>query len=120
MYRESSGPNVRFEFLGGPPGRVAAAAAADALGIRVIDRTNTTGAYMFVFEYAPDESTPDGLREIGRDKTWNPKPGFDAPMAAPKAPSLLAALAAIGLKLEPIRVPREYLVIDRIERPSPN
>jgi uncharacterized protein (TIGR03435 family) len=25
-----------------------------------------------------------------------------------------------GLKLEPARAPREFIVIDRVERPSPN
>jgi uncharacterized protein (TIGR03435 family) len=119
IYGESSGPNMRWEYLGQPPGAVAGAAAL-AMGVRVIDRTGTTGTYQFVFEFAPDDTTPDALRGIGQLKTWNPKPGFDAPMTAPKAPSLLAALAAIGLKLEPIKVPREYLVIDRIERPTAN
>jgi uncharacterized protein (TIGR03435 family) len=41
-------------------------------------------------------------------------------MAAPKAPTVFAARAAIGLKVEPIRVPREFIMIDRAERPSPN
>jgi uncharacterized protein (TIGR03435 family) len=41
-------------------------------------------------------------------------------MALPKAPPLLAALEQLGLKLEPIRLPREFIVIDRVERPGPN
>ena len=42
-------------------------------------------------------------------------------MTTTKAPSILTALEQqLGLKLEPIRVPREFIVIDHIERPSPN
>lgn len=119
VYGESSGPNMRWEYLGGSPGRVASAAAV-ATGMRVIDRTGLAGNYTFVLEFAPDDTTPDALRDIGQAKTWNPKPGFDAPMTAPKAPTLTMALAAIGLKLEPIKVPREFLVIDRIARPTAN
>ena len=41
-------------------------------------------------------------------------------MTIPKAPSIFAAVEQLGLKLEPIRVPREFIVIDHVERPSPN
>jgi len=38
----------------------------------------------------------------------------------PNVPSLNAALEAMGLKLEKTRGPRGYIVIDHIERPSPD
>ena len=41
-------------------------------------------------------------------------------MTIPKAPSVFAAVEQLGLELEPTRVPREFIVIDKVERPSPN
>jgi uncharacterized protein (TIGR03435 family) len=38
-----------------------------------------------------------------------------------RAPTIFDALEQqLGLRLEPVQVPREYLVIDSIERPDPN
>jgi uncharacterized protein (TIGR03435 family) len=38
-----------------------------------------------------------------------------------RAPTIFDALEQqLGLRLEPVQVPREYLVIDSIERPGPN
>jgi uncharacterized protein (TIGR03435 family) len=38
-----------------------------------------------------------------------------------RAPAIFDALEQqLGLRLEPVQVPREYLVIDAIERPGPN
>jgi uncharacterized protein (TIGR03435 family) len=38
----------------------------------------------------------------------------------PAGPSIFTALERIGLKLEPAKGPREYLVIDSVSRPSAN
>jgi uncharacterized protein (TIGR03435 family) len=39
----------------------------------------------------------------------------------PRAPTIFDALEQqLGLRLEPVQVPREYLVIDAIERPGRN
>src|SRR5262249_15057715 len=69
--------------------------------------------FVFRFEFKPDDqvSVSDGRFE--------PRSG-DAVSAEPPAPSLNGALEAIGLKLEKAKGPRGYLVIDAIERPSPD
>jgi uncharacterized protein (TIGR03435 family) len=91
-----------------------------AMGVRVIDRTNITDRFTYTWDFGIDEQTPGVLDELKQAKTWNPKPGWDSPMTIPKAPSIFAAVEQLGLKLEPIRVPREFIVVDRVERPSPN
>ena len=46
---------------------------------------------------------------------------YRTPMTLPKAPSIFTAPEQqLGLKLEPIRVPREFIVIDQVERPAAN
>lgn len=64
----------------------------------VIDRTGLTGAYDFKLEWAPDPaSNADGR------------------------PSLFTALQEqLGLKLQPSTAPLAVVVIDRIERPTPD
>jgi uncharacterized protein (TIGR03435 family) len=39
----------------------------------------------------------------------------------PRGQTVFAAVEdQLGLKLEPARAPRDFIVIDRVERPSPN
>lgn len=64
----------------------------------VIDRTGLTGTYEFTLRYAPDQRTTSG-----------------------ELPSLFTALEEqLGLKLVPDRAPLQVLVIDHIERPTPD
>ena len=75
---------------------------ADRLGLSghiVIDKTGITEKFDFHVEYAPD----------GADMT-----------ADAAALPLFSSLAQLGLKLEPAKGPREFVVIDHIERPSEN
>jgi uncharacterized protein (TIGR03435 family) len=79
----------------------------------VIDKTGTAGTFDLYAEFVPDESTPALL---GRAM-------FAAPLGvAPEpGPSFIPALQQqLGLKLEPAKGPREFLIIDHIERPSEN
>ena len=72
----------------------------------VVDRTGLKGLYDLVLQFTPEGMTPrtDGL----------PGPSVDGT-------SLFTALQEqLGLKLEPQHGPVEFLVIDRIERPTPN
>jgi uncharacterized protein (TIGR03435 family) len=72
----------------------------------VIDRTGLPGAYDFVLRYTPDGVSPraDGVATPMTDGT-----------------SLVTALQEqLGLKLESQRGPVEYLIIDKVERPSPD
>jgi uncharacterized protein (TIGR03435 family) len=120
VYGDWNGPNMRTEHVAQSPGSVAGSAGA-ALGARVVDRTGITDRFVFAWEFAPDETTPAYFRDMGSERTGSRRPGFDGSSALPKAPSIFTALEQqLGLKLEPIQVPREFIVIDRVERPSPN
>ncbi len=79
----------------------------------VIDKTGLTGMFDLYAEFIPDESMP-GL--LGRKL-------FAAPDGTPAepGPSIVAALQQqLGLRLEPAKGPREFLIIDHVERPSEN
>jgi uncharacterized protein (TIGR03435 family) len=65
----------------------------------VIDRTGVTEKFDFHLEYAPEAADSGGDEVV---------------------PSIFAALGEIGLKLEPAKGLREFVVIDHIERPSGN
>jgi uncharacterized protein (TIGR03435 family) len=119
VYGETNGPNYHFELVNSTPGMVAGLAGG-SMGVRVVDRTNITDRFIYSWDFGIDEQTPRALEALQRGKTWNPKPGWDGAMTIPKAPSIFKAVEQLGLKLEPIRVPREFIVIDRVERPSPN
>ena len=91
-----------------------------SLKVRVVDRTNIDDRFIYSWDFGIDDQTPGALEDLQRGKTWNPKPGWDSPMTIPRAASIFAAVEQLGLTLEPIRVPREFIVVDRVERPSPN
>jgi uncharacterized protein (TIGR03435 family) len=88
-------------------GRAAAGPNASAFaalnGLLVLDKTGI-----------PETDTFDFVLEFGVevDAAANPP--------APSGPTIFDALEQLGLKLEPSKGPREYVVIDQIERPSPN
>jgi uncharacterized protein (TIGR03435 family) len=109
------GPNIRVQHLGQPDLRGTSLAVADALGVRVVDRTGLQGAFNFTWEYHPDDTTPHSLSVIQRVLSQSGTAASTAP-----APSLQDALTQLGLKLEPIQLRREYVVIDRVARPSVN
>jgi bla regulator protein BlaR1 len=78
------------------------------IGRSVVDRTGLTGNWDFELTYTPDRLP------------FRP-PGQDPPAFDPNGPSLSTAMQEqLGLKLESIRGPMEVLVIDSVERPSPN
>ena len=70
--------------------------------------------FNYVLEFGLDDSTPGRLPM--------PRP-VDETVSAdiPSGPNIFTALEQqLGLKLEPTKLPREYIVIDRLERPTPN
>jgi len=80
----------------------------------VIDKTGITGNVDYHVVFAVDESTP-GFR--------GPPPSPDGTPVAedPVGPSVFTAVEQqLGLKLNPARGARDYLVIDSISRPTPN
>jgi len=82
----------------------------------VIDQTGAAGTYTFHLEYAPDSlpSAPPGRGGDAADPGRAPSP--DSAL-----PTIFAALQEqLGLKLVPEKGPVEYLVIDRVERPTAN
>ncbi len=83
----------------------------------VIDKTGIAGKFDVHLEFAPDETTPVGLRGGGEPSG---DPGA-APMDTAAAPPIAAALQQqLGLKLVPAKGPGDFLVIDRVEKPSEN
>ena len=77
-----------------------------------MNRTGLTGRYNFSLTWAPDRlPTSDPLRP----------PGDELPPIDPDAPALRTALEEqLGLKVESTSGPVEILVIESIERPTPN
>ena len=71
----------------------------------VIDRTCVTGRYDFVLRWTPENF---------QDAAANAGPSRDG------TPIVTALQEQLGLKLEAQRAPVEFLIIDRIEPPSPD
>jgi uncharacterized protein (TIGR03435 family) len=74
----------------------------------VLDKTGLTGKYDFQLEFsrAPDAPLP---------------PGLSLPPANDSEPTIFDALKdQLGLKLVPIKLPLNEIVIDHIEKPSEN
>jgi uncharacterized protein (TIGR03435 family) len=98
----------RIQFSGMPLS-VFANGIAGQVGRMVIDRTGLTGNWDFEMTFAPE-------RPIGAVG-----PGVELPPVDPDAPTLFTAVQEqLGLKLDPTKGPVEVLVIDSIERPTPD
>ena len=81
-------------------------------GIGVTDKTGITDKFNWDLEYLVDANAGPG-------STSGIIPVADTNV--PRAPTIFDALEQqLGLRLEPTQVPREYLVIDSIERPGAN
>jgi uncharacterized protein (TIGR03435 family) len=84
----------------------------------VFNRTGIAGKYNFSLEWAPDETAPGGAGR-GGDRGGLPVATPDAD--DPAGVSIFTAVQQqLGLKLEPAKGPREFLVIDHVEKPSGN
>jgi uncharacterized protein (TIGR03435 family) len=72
----------------------------------VVDRTDLKGNYDLTIVFAPDQS---------------PQGSADTPVTDSNAPSIFTALEEqLGLKLESERGPVDVLVIDHVEKPTPD
>jgi uncharacterized protein (TIGR03435 family) len=81
----------------------------------VIDKTGIAGLFDFHLEFAVDQTTPRFL--VGGDLSAPPGDLSNPP----GGPSIFTAVQQqLGLKLEPTKGPREFLVIDHVEKPSEN
>ena len=102
-----NGLNVNWQVHGGTLDDLSRALGVDLDRI-VINRTAIAGKFDFHLEFAPDETTP-------ALKSWL------AAADPSSGPSIFTAIQQqLGLKLESAKGPREFLVIDSIERPSEN
>jgi len=84
----------------------------------IINRTGipATARFNYLLEYFPDDSLSAG----GKSLLGGIQIASD-PSAVPRAPGFFTALEVqLGLKLVPARAPYEFVVIDQVERPSPN
>jgi uncharacterized protein (TIGR03435 family) len=77
----------------------------------VVDQTGLTGRYDFLLRFAPD---PGQVANFGGLAPANPN-DLDAP------PDIFTAFEQqLGIKLQPTRALVDVMVIEKIERPSPN
>jgi uncharacterized protein (TIGR03435 family) len=116
--RRRNGTSVKWETRGSTLDEFARSLGGDLDRI-IINKTGITGKYDFHLEFAPDETTA-GLNELRVGP--NGEPGFPQPTASdpPGAPSIFTAIQQLGLKLESAKGPRDFLVIERAEKPSEN
>ena len=91
---------------------------ASRLDRDVVDKTGIAGKFDVHFEFSADDLAAIRPRPVAPDDpsqgTYIPE-GDDATFAA-----FQSALGRLGLKLEPAKGSRQFLVIDRIERPAEN
>jgi uncharacterized protein (TIGR03435 family) len=104
----NAGGHVRWTF-GGMPLSNLAGRLSSQLKVHVIDSTDVKDKFVFRFEFQQDDTASDRQLE-SRAVTGDGQP----------APSLNAALEAMGLRIEKVKAPRGFLVIDHIERPTPD
>ena len=90
---------------------------ANQMGRPVIDQTGLTGAYDVDLQWTPEPGQTVGGPFGG---ALGGPGGGPAPAEATSGPSLVTALAEIGLKLDSGKGPVETIVIEKLERPSEN
>src|SRR5262249_16184749 len=77
-----------------------------------------TASFNFVLEFAPEDSLGHEALEVG---ARGDRQIADDPSTVPRAPGIATALEVqLGLRLERVRVPREFIVIDAVKRLEPN
>jgi uncharacterized protein (TIGR03435 family) len=97
--------------IGGFPIPTLASLLAPVVGRVVVDDTGLPGTWNAELTFTPEQP---GTSPAGGGAT-GPAPG------SPDAPSIFTALREqLGLKLEPGRAPVEVVVVERIERPTPD
>jgi uncharacterized protein (TIGR03435 family) len=108
---DRDGPNMVYVAGGNPLGVLSLLGLS--LNAQVIDETGITDKFTFILEFSIDENMPGDARYLGPSNT--------EPSVTPRAATIFTALQEqLGLKLEPAKAPREFIVIDHVERLSPN
>jgi len=117
LYAPVQGAPVKWDVLGASLDELATALGIDLDRI-VINKTDIAGRFDFHMEFSPDEATAGINSMRGPDG-----PVVTAGSAAdpPGGVSIFTSIQQqLGLKLESSKGPREFLVIDRVERPAEN
>jgi uncharacterized protein (TIGR03435 family) len=105
-------PGSRRWVIGGQTMKAFSGILSGAVDRQVIDRTDIEEEYTVRLEFMPDEHT--------RGRAATALPGTELPPPG-SGPNIFAALEnQLGLRLEPTKAPRGFLVVDRIERPAPD
>jgi uncharacterized protein (TIGR03435 family) len=111
--RKRNGANVTWEVHGGSLDDLARGLGEDLDRI-VLNQSGIPGRFDFHLEFAPDQSTA-GLG------AWLAGASPGNPADPSGGPSIFTAIQEqLGLKLESAKGPREFLVIDSVERPAEN
>jgi uncharacterized protein (TIGR03435 family) len=107
-----NGPN-QVLIAGGAPLDALRLPLGNMLGnVPILNKTGVTDRFNFLLEFVWDSNMP-GQRFIPNDQ--------DAQADVPRAATIFTAIEEqLGLKLEPAKSPRSFLVIDQIQRPSAN
>ncbi len=114
IWLHMNGPDWVLDAAGQNPGSLVGM-LSNALNRHVFDKTGVTGLYTFHLQFARDETTPDRRPPAQISSALFP------PTDIPSAPSIFTVMEQqLGLKLEPDKGPRGYIVIDHLERPSEN
>ena len=105
-YNRQKGEKAQITFYGTSMASFATNLSGMSFQHPVQDQTGLTGKYDFVLSWSdldPDPTMPEGAVSMSDQ---NPLSHWD--------------LGALGLRLEPIKIPTETIVIDHIEKPSEN
>jgi uncharacterized protein (TIGR03435 family) len=103
----AKGPNMARVYMQATTVDEFSKALGFVLARPIINKSGIAGLFDFRLEYAFDETTGGPARATPSDE--------------PAGPSIFTAIQEqLGLKLEPAKGPREFLVIDHVEKPSGN
>ena len=113
LFGARNGPNLVWVGGGVALGGVARLLGSPLGNVQVFDKTgNADGRFNFILEFAVDDNTPGRILFA---------PEAEPAANVPRAPTVFVALEEqLGLHLEPAKGQREFIVIDRVERPSAN
>ena len=103
------GPNITWYFGGSTMDNFANQISGN-LDRHVLNRTGIEGAFAIFLEFLRDDIANVNFAEFPPEQDPSILPG----------PSIITAIEELGLKLEPTRGPRQFIVIDRVERPAEN
>jgi uncharacterized protein (TIGR03435 family) len=112
-----NGPNVVIVSNGFRAPEIAVS-LSQLLDAPIVNRTGIpdTASFGFVLEFVPDDSLSRQYLGQATDRQV-----ASDPSTVPRAPGFATALEEqLGLRLQRVPTPRQFIVIDAVERPTPN